>query len=98
MLQGLAPAEAKRWLSEHAKFANLAEGDIAWVPYGFVPWMVSTSSGHSFATFTPVFSPALAGEIHESVRAASGEYIFTLLDSAVKEPRLELRETLKGFF
>ena len=37
------------------------------------------------ATLTPVFSPALAGEMNENARAACGEYIFTF------------RETLKGF-
>ena len=64
----MTPAEAKRWMKSNASYVSLDTGDMIWLPYGSVPWTISTSDASSFAVWLPVMSEALYLQTNEEVR------------------------------
>ena len=58
MLQGMSPADAKRWMNGHVYQAYLTCGDLLWIPYGYSIWTVGLSEGVNFTSFILVFSRA----------------------------------------
>ena len=79
MLQALTPADAKRWMQKSSSVVSLATGSLLWIPYGYFPWLIGTSSAISYCLWLPVFSPSLMSAQSGVARGAVSDYITTFV-------------------
>ena len=67
MLQGLTPANAKKWLQSIVKHVHLKTGSMVFVPYGYAIWTISHSSSENYSILMPVMSSSLFGTVRPEI-------------------------------
>ena len=86
MLNGLAPADAKKWLGAECHFVTLAEGEMLFIPFGFVTWYVSLTTPHSVVLHVPVLSDSLYKDLVAPVRNEIASNMMSFLDANGNKP------------
>ena len=67
-ISNMTPADAKKWMGQNAKYVALATGDVLFIPYGTITWIVGTSPTPSSTAWFPVLSEKLFLSMEPKVR------------------------------
>ena len=97
-IQGLTPADAKRWLDDVGTKVQLAKGDALWMPPGYVPWVFGTSEGMNISAYIPLLSEGLFRKLtKDTLREVCDSFSKFLAEAKRKEPWTSTEKLLTPF-
>ena len=98
MLQGLTPAETKKWLQAATIKIKVEAGCLIWLPPAHLPWVFGIDSEQSYGYYQPVMSLELLHKLPINVRDELKSYFAGALTSLKKqEPWTTMAPTIDRF-
>ena len=79
MLGGLSPRETRKWMAANSCFLSMAPGTVAFVPFGWLPWTLTTPDADCFLLVAPFLSAAAKAGMTDKVKKNLQDYFDAFL-------------------